>query len=54
MYIVDPYYYSHGIFTNILTDVRVSCCSFSIGSINNSTCIDSGSAGSPDRENPRK
>ena len=63
--IVDPYYYSNvvftnmltdvmltGIFTNMLTDVRVSCFPFSIDSINNPISIDSGSEGSPDRETP--
>ena len=54
MYLVDPYYYSDGIFTNMLTDVTVSCFSFSIGSINNPISIDSGSEGSPDRETSRK
>ena len=53
MYIGDPYYDSNGIFTNRLTDVRVSCFSSSIGSINNPISIDSGSEGSPDRESPR-
>ena len=41
MYIVDPYYYSNDILTNMLTDVRVSCFSFSIGSINNPISLDS-------------
>ena len=54
MYIVDPYYYSNGIFINMLTDFRVSCFSFSVGSINDPTSIDSGSEGSPDRETSRK
>ena len=36
----------------MLTDVRVSCFSFSIDSINNPISIDSGSEGSPDRETP--
>ena len=49
MSIVYPYYYSNGIFTNMLTDVRVSCFSFSIGGINNPISIYSGSEGSPDR-----
>ena len=43
-------------FLNILilriVDVRVSCFSFSIDSINNPISIDSGSEGSPDRETP--
>ena len=51
---VDPYYYSNGIITNMLTDIRVSCFSFSIGSINNPVATDSGFEGSPDRETPRK
>ena len=38
----------------MLTDVRVSCFSFSIGSIKNPISIDSGPEGSPDREAPRK
>ena len=54
MYIVEPYYYSNGIFTNMLTDVRVSYFSFSIGSINNPISIDSGSEGPPNRETLRK
>ena len=37
----------------MLTDVRVSCFSFSIGSINN-PIFDSGSQDSPDRETSRK
>ena len=51
---MDPYYYSNGVFTNMLTDVKVSCFSFSAGSINNPISIDSGSEGSPYRETPRK
>ena len=54
MYIVDPYYYSNGIFTKMLNDVRASCFSFSICSINNPISIDSGSESSSDRETPRK
>ena len=37
----------------MLPDVRVSCFSFSIGSINN-PIFRSGSEGSPDIETPRK
>ena len=51
---MDPYYYSNGIFTDMLTDVRVSCFSFSIGSINNPISVDSDSEGSPDRETLKK
>ena len=54
MYIVDAYYYSNVVFTNMLTDVWISGFSFSIGSINNPISIYSGSEGSPDREIPRK
>ena len=54
MYIVDPYYYSTGIFTHMLTDARVFCFSFSIGTINNPISIDSNSEGFPDRKTPRK
>ena len=54
MYIADHYQYSNGIFTTMLTDVIVSCFSFSIGSINNPISIYSGSAGSPNRETPKK
>ena len=54
MYIVDPYYYSNDIFTNMLTDVRVSYLPFSIGSINNPFSIDSSSEASPDRDLPRE
>ena len=54
MYKVDPYYYSNGIFTNMLSDVGVYCFSFSIGTTNNPISIDSGSEGSPDRETPKK
>ena len=54
MYIVDPYYYSTGIFTHMLTDARVFCFSFSIGTINNLISIDSNSEGFPDRKTPRK
>ena len=38
----------------MLTDVRVSYFSFSIGSINNPISIDSGSEGPPNRETLRK
>ena len=51
---VDPYCYSNGIFTSMLTNVRVSCFSFSIGSTNNPISIYNGSEGSPDTETPRK
>ena len=54
MYIVDAYYYSNVVFTNMLIDVWVSGFSFSIGSINYPISIYSGSEGSPDREIPRK
>ena len=54
MYIVDRYYYSNGIFTYMLADARVSCFTFSIGSINSPIFTDSGSEVSPDRETPRK
>ena len=53
MYVADSYYHSYGTFTNMLTDVRASCFSFSIGSINNLISIDSGSEGF-DRETPKK
>ena len=54
MYIVDFYYYSNGIFTNMLSDVGVSCFPFSIGSINNPISTESGSESSSDRQTPGK
>ena len=54
MCIVDFYYYSNGIFTNVLSDVGVSCFPFSIGSINNPISTESGSESSSDRQTPGK